>query len=164
MKEKLRESLQAYTDERGEMDLQDQLLRMAADTLDYTPSEGAIEEAVQEQMNNLRAQLSQQGLTLDMYMQFMNTTEEALREEAKPAALAALKNAAAIDRVVELENLTAEKEEIAQALAMVCRQNNMTMEQIKPYYDEEFEKALEKSVLTGKAMGLIREAAVITEV
>jgi trigger factor len=164
MKEKLRESLQAYTDERGEMDLQDQLLRMTADTLEYTPSEGEIEEAVQEQMNNLRAQLSQQGLTLDMYMQFMNTTEEALREEAKPAALAALKNAAAIDRVVELENLTAEKEEIAQALAMVCRQNNMTMEQIKPYYDEEFEKALKKSVLTGKAMGLIREAAVITEV
>ena len=164
MKEKLRQSLQAYTDERGEMDLQDRLLKMAAETLDYTPSEGEIEEAVQEQMNNLRAQLSQQGLTLDMYMQFMNTTEEALREEAKPAALASLKSAAVIDRVVEAENLTAEKEEIAQALAMVCRQNNMTMEQIKPYYDEAFEKALERSVLTGKAMHLIRDASVITEV
>ncbi len=164
MKEKLRESLQAYTDERGEMDLQDQLLRLAAETLDYNPSEGELEEAVQEQMNNLRAQLSQQGLTLDMYMQFMNTTEEALREEAKPAALAALQSAAVIDRVVEAENLSAEKEEVAQALAMVCRQNNMTMEQIKPYYDEAFEKALVRSVLTGKAMRLIRDAAVITEV
>ena len=164
MKQKLQESLQAYTDERGEMDLQDRLLRMAAETLEYTPTEGEVEEAVQEQMNNLRAQLSQQGLTLDMYMQFMNTTEEALREEARPAAVAALKNEAAIDYVVEAEHLTAEKEEVAQALAMVCRQNNMTMEQIKPYYDEVFEKALEKSVLTGKAMHLIREAAVITEV
>ena len=66
--------------------------------------------------------------------------------------------------IVEAEKLTAEKEEVAQALAMVCRQNNMTTEQIKPYYDEEFEKALVKSVLTGKAMHLIREAAVITEV
>ena len=164
MQAKLKESLQSYTDERGEMDLQDRLLRAAAETLEYTPSEGEIEEAVQEQMNNLRAQLSQQGLTLDMYMQFMNTTEEALREEAKPAALAALQSAAAIDRIVEAEKLTAEKEEVAQALSMVCRQNNMTMEQIKPYYDEEFEKALIRSVLTGKAMHLIREAAVITEV
>ena len=164
MQAKLKESLQSYTDERGEMDLQDRLLRAAAETLDYTPSEGEIEEAVQEQMNNLRAQLSQQGLTLDMYMQFMNTTEETLREEAKPAALAALQSAAAIDRIVEAEKLTAEKEEVAQALSMVCRQNNMTMEQIKPYYDEEFEKALIRSVLTGKAMHLIREAAVITEV
>ena len=164
MKEKLRESLQSYTDERGEMDLQDRLLRAAAETLEYTPSEGEIEEAVQEQMNNLRAQLSQQGLTLDMYMQFMNTSEEALREEAKPAAIASLKNAAAIDRVVILEGLSATKEEIGEALAMVCRQNDMTMEQIKPYYDAEFEKALERRVLTGKAMGLIRDAAVITEV
>ena len=164
MQAKLKESLQSYTDERGEMDLQDRLLRAAAETLEYTPSEGEIEEAVQEQMNNLHAQLSQQGLTLDMYMQFMNTTEEALREEAKPAALAALQSAAAIDRIVEAEKLTAEKEEVAQALSMVCRQNNMTMEQIKPYYDEEFEKALIRSVLTGKAMHLIREAAVITEV
>ena len=164
MQAKLKESLQAYTDERGEMDLQDRLLRMAAETLDLTPTEGEIEEAVQEQMNNLRAQLSQQGLTVDMYMQFMNTTEEALREEAKPAAMAALQSAAAIDRIVELENLTAEKEEVAQALAMVCRQNDMTMEQLKPYYDAEFEQALVKSVLTGKAMHLIREAAVITEV
>ncbi len=164
MQAKLKESLQSYTDERGEMDLQDRLLRAAAETLDYQPTEGELEEAVQEQMNNLRAQLSQQGLTLDMYMQFMNTTEEALREEAKPAALAALQSAAAIDRIVEAEKLTAEKEEVAQALSMVCRQNNMTMEQIKPYYDEEFEKALIRSVLTGKAMHLIREAAVITEV
>jgi trigger factor len=164
MQAKLKESLQSFTDERGEMDLQDRLLQSAAETLDYTPSPAELEEAVQEQMNNLRAQLSQQGLTLDMYMQFMNTTEEALREEARPAAVAALKNEAAIDYVVEAEHLTAEKEEVAQALAMVCRQNNMTMEQIKPYYDEVFEKALEKSVLTGKAMHLIREAAVITEV
>ena len=164
MQAKLKESLQTYTDERGEMDLQDRLLRMAAETLEYTPTEGEVEEAVQEQMNNLRAQLSQQGLTLDMYMQFMNTTEESLREEAKPAAVAALQSGAAIEKIVELENLTAEKDEIAQALAMVCRQNDMTMEQIKPYYDAEFEKALAKSVLTGKAMHLIREAAVITEV
>ena len=164
MQAKLKESLQSFTDERGEMDLQDRLLQMAAETLDYTPSPAELEEAVQEQMNNLRAQLSQQGLTLDMYMQFMNTTEEALRAEAEPSALAALKSAAVIDQVVELEKLVAEENEIAQALAMVCRQNNMTMEQIKPYYNEEFEKALARSVLTGKAMRLIRDAAVITEV
>ena len=94
----------------------------------------------------------------------MNTTEEALREEAKPAAIASLRNDAAIERVVILEGLTATQEEIAQALAMVCRQNDMTMEQIKGYYDAEFEAALKKSVLAGKAMALIRDAAVITEV
>ena len=42
MQQKLRESLQAYTDQRGEMDLQDRLLRQAADTLEFTPSQEQI--------------------------------------------------------------------------------------------------------------------------
>ena len=39
MRQKLGESLQAYTDERGEMDLQDQLLRQAAASLDLDISD-----------------------------------------------------------------------------------------------------------------------------
>ena len=56
------------------------------------------------------------------------------------------------------------QQEIADALALICRQNNLTMEQLKDYYDAEFEAAVMKSVLTSKVMGLIREAADITVV
>jgi len=66
--------------------------------------------------------------------------------------------------VVELEKLEAEPDEIAEALALICRQNNMTMEQIKPYYNAELEQAVIHSVLTGKVMRLIRDAADITVV
>ena len=37
----------------------------------------------------------------------------------------------------------------------------MTLEQLKPYYDAEFEAAIVRSVLTGKVMKLIRDSAVI---
>ena len=40
---------------------------------------------------------------------------------------------------------------------------NMTMEQLKPYYDAQFEAALIRSVLTSKVMKLIRDCAVVTE-
>ena len=163
MRAKLGESLQAYTDERGEMDLQDRLLRQAAESLEFTPSESQINVELDEQIRNLTAQLSQQGLTLEMYCRFMNTTEEKLREDARANAVASVKIQAAIEQIISLENLTAEKEDIAQAMALVCRQNNMTMEQLKPYYDAEFEAALVRSVLTTKVMKLIRDAAVVTE-
>jgi len=64
MRQKLGESLQAYSDERGEMDLQDRLLRQAAGSLDVAISEEELKTAVDEQMNNLRAQLGQQGLSI----------------------------------------------------------------------------------------------------
>ena len=162
MRAKLGESLQAYTDERGEMDLQDRLLRQAAASLEFTPSEKQIEAELDEQMNNLRAQLGQQGLTMEMYCQFLSTTEEKLREDARENAVQSVKIQAAIEQVVYLENLEATKEEIGEAVAIIARQNNMTLEQLKPYYDAEFEAAVVRSVLTTKVMRLIRDAAEIT--
>ena len=162
MRTKLTESLQAYTDERGEMDLQDRLLRQAADTLEFTPTEDQIQQELDEQMNNLNAQLAQQGLNIDMYCQFMNTTKEKLREEALPNAVQSVKIQAAIELIISMENLEASKMEVAEAVALIARQNNMTMEQLKPYYDAEFEAAVVRSVLTSKVMKLIRDSAEIT--
>jgi len=163
MREHLRKSMQDYTDQRGEMDLQDRLLRQAAATLDYTVDPEELEKAVQEQLQNLEAQLAQQGLNLQMYCSFMKTTEEDLRKDAYPAAEAALRNLAAVNKIVELEGLEATQEELGQAIAVICRRNNVTVEELKEHYDAEFEQAVMKSVLTGKVMSFIREAAEVTE-
>ena len=76
MEQKLKESLQAYADERGEMDLQDRLLRQASETLEFEISEDARKAAVEDQIDNLRAQLAHQGLNLELYCQFLKTVEE----------------------------------------------------------------------------------------
>ena len=164
MYQKMRESLQSYTDERGEMDLQDRLLRQAAMTLGFQPTEAQLKTELDEQMNNLKAQLAQQGLTIQMYCSFLNTTEEQLREDARANAEASLRNQAAIELIASLENLEASKEEIGEAVALIARQNNMTMEQLKPYYDAQFEAAVVRSVLTSKVMRLIRDTAEVTKV
>ena len=163
MRRKLGESLQNYSDERGEMDLQDRLMRQAAATLEFEPTEAQLKVELDEQMNNLKAQLAQQGLTIEMYCQFLKTSEEQLREDARANAEASLRGQAAIEQIVSLENLEATKEEIGEAVAVICRQNNMTLEQLKPYYDAQFEAAVIRSVLTSKVMRLIRDAAEITE-
>jgi len=164
MKEALQKSLQEFTDKRGEQDLQERLLRQAAATLDYTPSFEEVEKAIDAQMDNLEAQLARQGLSTDMYCSFMNTTKEALREDARHDAEAEIRKDAAVREIVKLEGLEASKEEIGEAVALICRQNGMTVEDLKPYYDAEFEQAVIKSVLTGKVMGLIGDAACITVV
>ena len=162
MRVKLGESLQSYADEQGEMDLQDRLLRQAAATLEYEITDEELEAAVDVQMQNLEAQLSQQGLTIDMYCTFMNSTKEDLRKDAYPAAEAAIRSHATVMKIVELEKLEPEQDEISQALVMICRQNNITMAQLKEYYDAEFEVAVMKSILTSKVMRLIRDAADVT--
>ncbi len=163
MQQKMQESMQEFTDQRGEMDLQDTLLRKAAETLEIQISEKMLAEAAQEQLENLKAQLAQQGLSIEMYCQFMNTTEEKLLEEAKPAAENAIRCRAVIDEVVQIEGLEATEEEIGNALAVIARHNNITIDELKEHYDAAFEQAVINSVLTGKVMKLIRDSAVITE-
>ena len=162
-KEQLTKSMQQYADEQGQMDLQDSLLRQAAATLELEVTKEQIKEAVDAQIQGMQAQLAQQGLSLQMYCQFMSTTEEQLRADAEPEAEAAVRMRAAIEKIVELENLVAEQKEIADAYNVVCRRNNITMEQLQENMDENLQKAIENSVLAGKVMRLILDAADLAE-
>ena len=91
-----------------------------------------------------------------------NTADEKLREELRPQAEYAIRSRAAIDEIVQLEGLEADEEDIAKALAVICRHNGITLEQLKEQYDAGLEQLVINSVLTGKVMRLIRDAAEIT--
>ena len=161
-KEQLTRSMQQYADEQGQMDLQDSLLRQAAATLEMEITEAQIDEAVDAQIQGMKAQLAQQGLTLEMYCQFMSTSEEQMRADVRGEAEAAVRMRAAIEKIVELENLVADEKEMQDAYAVVCRRNNITMEQLQENMDENLQKAVENSVLAGKVMRLILDAADLT--
>ena len=92
-----------------------------------------------------------------MYCQFMSTTEAQLREDARANAEQSIRIQAAIEQIVAIENLTAEEEEINQAVSHVARQKNMTLEQLKPYVDAEFERrnARQVVVVQGKSDGVL---------
>ena len=161
MHKQLGDRMQAYADQQNEMALQDRLLRQAAETLEFTPSEEAVEAAVEDQMQVLQAQLAQQGLNMEMYCQFLGNTMEDVRKEAREQALEMLRIQQTVYEIARLEGLEAQQEEIEQALQLICRQNHITMDQLKAHYDAELEKAVIGNVLTSKVMQVLRENAVI---
>ena len=160
--EQMTKNMQQYADQQGQMDLQDRLLRQAASTMELEVTKEQIKEAVDAQIQGMKAQLAQQGLTLEMYCQFMSTTEEQMRADAEPEAEAAVRMRAAIERIVELEKLEATEQEMDDAYAVVCRRNNITMAELQENMDENLRKAIENSVLAGKVMRLILDHADLT--
>ena len=163
MKEQYAKAFQDYADNQSEMELQDNLLREAAKTLEYTPTDEEIEAELDTHLETLKGQLAEKGLNLEMYCQFAQTTVEQLRADARGNAVISLKIQKTIEKVVELENLVVSDEEMDAALEVICRQNNMSLDMLKPYIDEEFTAAVTRSVLMGKVMRLIRDAAEVTE-
>ena len=163
MKEQYAKAFQDYADNQSEMELQDNLLREAAKTIEYEPTDDEIEAELDTHLETLKGQLAEKGLNLEMYCQFAQTTVEKLRADARGNAVISLKIQKTIETVVELENLVVSDEEMDAALEVVCRQNNMTIEMLKPHIDDEFTAAITRSVLMGKVMRLIRDAAEVVE-
>ena len=58
--------------------------------------------------------------------------------------------------------MEATEAEMDEAVDVVARQNHMTVEELKPYFNAEFQQAVVRSILTGKVMSLIREHATVT--
>ena len=163
MRQQYAKAFQEYADNQSEMELQDNLLREAAKTLDFVPTPEQVEEELDRHMETLNAQLAEQGLNLEMYCQFMKADVQKLRNDARAGAVISLKVQKTIEEVVKLENLEVTEEEMEASLEVICRQNNMTIEMLRPHIDAEFTAAVTRSVLMGKVMRLIRDAAEVTE-
>ncbi len=163
MREQYAKAFQEYADNQSEMELQDNLLRAAAKTLEYLPTNEEVEEELDKHMETLKAQLAEKGLNLEMYLQFMKCDEQKLRNDARANAVMSLKIQKTIEKVVELEKLEVTEEEMDAALEVICRQNNMTIDMLKPHIDAEFTAAVTRSVLMGKVMRLIRDTAEVVD-
>lgn len=164
MRTKLRESLQAYYDEKAELEVQDNLMRQVAATLEYTPTEKELQESVDAQVELLKAQLGQKGLTLEAYLQFSGQSEQQIREDAKPEAENSLRIQKSAERIALLEGLTASEQDVADELSAICRQNRMTMEQLKPYLNAQFESSVKDNIRMKKAIAFVRAHASVTVV
>ena len=164
LREGVAQSLRAYYDEQAEQELMDGLIRQAAATLDYTPTEAELEEGAQAQLETLKAQLAKRELTLEAYCSFMNTDEETILEDLRADAMSMLKINAAMMEIARLEGLTAEQDEVDKMCQEICRANQLSAEEFAKLYDDAMAQMIKETVLGSKALELVRKYAVIEEV
>ena len=164
LREGVAQSLRAYYDEQAEQELMDGLIRQAAATLDYTPTEAELEEGAQAQLETLKAQLAKRDLSLEAYCSFMNTDEETVLEDLRADAMSMLKINAAMMEIARLEGLTAEQAEVDEMCQQICRANQLSAEEFAKLYDDAMAQMIKETVLGSKALELVRKNAVIEEV
>ena len=164
LREGVAQSLRAYYDEQAEQELMDGLIRQAADTLDYTPTEKELEEGAQSQLETLKAQLAKRDLTLEAYCSFMNTDEATILEDLRADAMSMLKINAAMMEIARLEGLTAEQAEVDEMCQQICRANQLSAEEFAKLYDDAMAQMIKETVLGSKALELVRKNAVIEEI
>jgi len=164
MRKALRQGMQAYADLQADADLKLRLLDELVARYDGDVDEAQVKSALEAEMQSLRAQLARQGLTLEAYCRFTDRTEEQLRADRLPDARRQVIRQQILLEIIEAEGIEANEDDVAEEIRRLCRQNNMTPEQLSARLDEASQRAIVQNVLADKALERLKECAEIETV
>ena len=118
----------------------------------------AVDAAVEMQLQQMAAQLAQQGVALEQYAQMTGKTMDNLKEELKPYAQKQAKLEAILDEIIKVENITVSDAEMDEQYELLSQKYGQQLEVVK----QELPKAqLKPDLLHMKASQLILDAAEI---
>ncbi len=163
-RDSLRKALQDYMDRQADDELKQRLIDQICAGAEFEISEKQLEAALDHEMRLFEAQLGRQGLNLDQYCSFMDRTKEQLREEHLPDARRNIERQIAIDEIARLEGIEADEASVLEALDEICRENGVTIDDLRPHMDEAFQAAVERSVVNRKVLDRVLVLSEIEEV
>jgi trigger factor len=109
---KLRESLQEQANQENQSRYADEVLEKLLEqaSVDYPPV--VLEEELARSLRDLEVRLRGQNLTLEDFLKIENKSEESLKEEMEPAARERIERGMVLGKLVDLEELGIENDEI----------------------------------------------------
>jgi len=161
----LKEDLKAKALERkskaAEEEMENDLIQQVVDSI-----KGEIPEAMYENQLNMSVEqfayrLQSQGLNLETYLKYTNASIEDFKASFRPQAEGQVKFRLALEKIVELEKIEATEEEINEQIEKMAKDYGMEAEQVKAAVPAE---EIAKDLAVNKALDLVKESAVITEV
>ena len=157
IKKKALERKQTAAENAVENDLVNQIVEGIEGEIPEAMYESRLDGAVQD----FAYRLQSQGMNLDTYLQFTGGSLEDFRKTMRPQAEMQVKYRLALEKIVELEKITASKEEIEAEFKKIADSYNIDIERAKATLPEE---EIAKDVAVGKAIDFVKANAVITEV
>ena len=119
------------------------------------------ESRLNQSVEEFAYRLQMQGLDLQTYLKYSNTTMDDFKATFRPQAEGQVKFRLALEKIVELEKIEASEEDLNARFEEMAKQYNMEVDAVKKAIPAE---ELAKDVAVGKAIDLVKENAVITEV
>lgn len=161
LKADLKEKALAQKTKFAEEDAENQLVEQIVESIKGEIPEAMFENRLNQSVEEFGYRLQMQGLDLQTYLKYSNTTLEDFKATFRPQAESQVKFRLALEKIVELEKIEATEEELNARFEEMAKQYNMEVDAVKNAVPAE---ELAKDVAVGKAIDFVKENAVITEV
>ena len=118
------------------------------------------ENKINEMVNDFSYRLQSRGMNLDLYLHYTGSDMKAFRETFKESAERQVKIRLALEKIAEVENLTATAEDIEAEYEKIAKNYGIDAQKVKGILPE---KEIAKDVTVNKAIDLVKESAEVTE-
>ena len=163
--EALKEDIKNKTLERkqkaAEEEVENELVQQIVDGIKGDIPEAMFENRLEQCVEDFAYRLQSQGLNLETYLKYTNSNIDEFKKSFRPQAEGQVKFRLALEKIVELENITADEKEINEQYEKMAKDYGVELDRVKAAIPE---SEVAKDLAVGKAIDFIKENAVITEV
>ena len=154
-KTKIRENMQKENDKRASNETEDKLLAAIAEKTTVEIPECMIDDEVNNMVNQLSYRLMYQGLKYEDYLKVTGQTDESVRASYKEQAADRVKKQLIVNKIIELEKITATDEEIEEKIAEQAASVNKTAEEYKKTMDPRQKEYIANSIVVDKLFAFL---------
>jgi trigger factor len=164
LKTDIKNKLKDAAEDRAKYQLRQDIVSKIVDSIEVEMPAPMVDTQLSDMIHNLEGRLSSQGITLENYLKFANTTMEDLKEKMQPDAVWTAKMNLVMETIAKVEDIKATDEEIKEET-----------EKIASYYNkelDEFQQMLENQgqvdfiidqIVREKTLQFLADNAVINE-
>lgn len=157
-KEELKSEVAQRLQKESEQDVENQLTTKLTELLKAEIPEAMYENTVDDMLREFDMRLRSQGMDMQTYMQYMGMDKDGLRAMYRPQAEQRVKLRLALDKIAQLENLTADDAAIEAEYERMAESYKMPVEKIKNIVSA---ADIAKDLAVEKAMDLVKDSAAI---
>ncbi|CCO07661.1 trigger factor [Desulforamulus hydrothermalis] len=164
LKSDIRNKLKEAAEARAKSAVENGVVEAVAANASVEIPAAMIEQKVDEMLNSVGQRLAQQGINLDQYFQFTNTSLADMRQRMKPDAEKTVKNELVLDAVARAENIQVSEEEINQEIRKIADYVKQDAEIVRKTLELQGELGhISQDIARRKAVSFLVENASIVE-
>jgi trigger factor len=111
--------------------IENAVIEQAVANAKFEVPEVMVENEISNMVRRMEQQYQQQGISMEMFLQFSGQTMEGMREQMKPQAIKNVDQNLVISAIVDKVNMEVTEEEVGKELETLAEMYNMDVEQIK---------------------------------
>jgi trigger factor len=162
-KKDIKAKLMEHAKEASEYETKNAVMEKIYAENDFDLPQIMIDDQADQMLQEFSQQLSQQGMNLEMYCQYLQKTEEEVRKELLPDAEKRVKSRMIIEAIADAESIEASPEDIEDEMKAMAKQYNMEMDKLKELFKVENAAYLVQDIRMRKGIDLMYQEAIIGE-